>query len=391
MQISRDNTYRRVSVGVNVRGRDVESVVKEIQEVLDAKLKLPEGYYVAYGGQFKNLQEAKNRLIIAVPVALLIIFFLLFLTFRSTKEALIIFSAIPLAAIGGILALWMRGMNFSISAGVGFIALFGVAVLNGIVLISYYNRLKEEGEEDITNRILKGSAARLQPVLATAAVASLGFIPMAFSTSAGAEVQKPLATVVIGGLITATFLTLFVLPLLYLIFSGKRKNNVSATTVLVFALLSFNAANAQTPTTKTISVEDAISTALKNNLGIQSQNLNVQSSTTLKKSVFELPKTNVNFQFGQYNSINQDKAFQVSQSIPFPTYFTAKSGLYKAELQSSELRQLDTASEIKAQVQYWFYQLQYLQTTKKQLQSLDSLYNDFVSAATLRYKTGETN
>jgi cobalt-zinc-cadmium resistance protein CzcA len=227
----------------------------------------------------------------------------------------------------------------------------------------------------------------------TATVASLGFLPMALSHGAGAEVQKPLATVVIGGLLTATFLTLFVLPLLYAMFSkiGKSKRIISATAILVFALFSFNAANAQTSTTKTISVEDAISTALKNNLEIQSQQLNVQSSTTLKKSVFELPKTNVNFQFGQYNSINQDKSFQVSQSIPFPTYFTAKSSLYKAELQSSELQQQATASEIKAQVNYWFYQLQYLQTTKRQLQSLDSLYNDFVSAAALRYKTGETN
>ena len=156
-------------------------------------------------------------------------------------------------------------------------------------------------------------------------------------------------------------------------------------------MLSFNAANAQSPTTKSISVDDAITTALKNNLELQSQQLNVQSSTILKKSVFELPKTNVNFQFGQYNSINQDKAFQVSQSIPFPTYYSAKSSLYKAELQGSQLQQQATANEIKAQVQYWFYQLQYFQTTKKQLQSLDSLYNDFVSAAALRYKTGETN
>ncbi|HLA58329.1 MAG TPA: CusA/CzcA family heavy metal efflux RND transporter, partial [Puia sp.] len=223
-QISREDAERRIVVEANVRGRDVEGVVKDIQQTLDAKLKLPEGYYINYGGQFQNLQEAKARLQLAVPVALLLIFFLLFLTFRSAKEALIIFSAIPLAAIGGIVALWMRDMNFSISAGVGFIALFGVSVLNGIVLISYYNRLKEEGETDVSNRILVGSAARLRPVLATAAVASLGFLPMAFSTSAGAEVQKPLATVVIGGLVSSTLLTLFVLPVLYSLFYLKRKS-----------------------------------------------------------------------------------------------------------------------------------------------------------------------
>jgi cobalt-zinc-cadmium resistance protein CzcA len=254
--------------------------------------------------------------------------------------------------------------------------------------------LEKDGVSDIIERIIKGTKLRLRPVLMTAAVASFGFLPMALSHGAGAEVQRPLATVVIGGLITATFLTLFVLPLLYLMFSTIKKRkinpNISAAGVIIFVLLSFSNANAQTPI-KQIKVDDAISTALKNNLELQSQQLNVQSSTYLKKSTFELPKTNLNFQFGQYNSINQDKAFQISQSIPFPTYYTAKSGLYKAELQGSELHQQATANEIKAQVQYWFYQLLYLQNTKKQLQSLDSLYNDFVSASALRYKTGETN
>ncbi|WP_281322018.1 efflux RND transporter permease subunit [Flavobacterium aestivum] len=222
-QISREEAQRRIVIEANVRGRDVESVVLEIQKKLDAKLKLPEGYFIKYGGQFQNLQEAKGRLLLAVPVALLLIFFLLFLSFRSLKEATIIFSAIPLASIGGVIALWVRGMNFSISAGVGFIALFGVAVLNGIVLISYYNQLRDEGEEDLLQRIYKGSSARLRPILATATVASLGFLPMALSTSAGSEVQKPLATVVIGGLLTSTLLTLFVLPVLYyLVMRVKR-------------------------------------------------------------------------------------------------------------------------------------------------------------------------
>jgi cobalt-zinc-cadmium resistance protein CzcA len=228
-QISREEAQRRIVIEANVRGRDVESVVLEIQEKLDAKLKLPEGYFIKYGGQFQNLQEAKGRLQLAVPIALLLIFFLLFLSFRSLKEATIIFSAIPLASIGGVLALWTRGMNFSISAGVGFIALFGVAVLNGIVLISYYNQLKEEGEDNLLQRIYKGSSARLRPILATATVASLGFLPMALSTSAGSEVQKPLATVVIGGLLTSTLLTLFVLPVLYyLVMSSKKSKKQTA-------------------------------------------------------------------------------------------------------------------------------------------------------------------
>ena len=228
----------------------------------------------------------------------------------------------------------------------------------------------------------------------TATVASLGFLPMALSHSAGAEVQRPLATVVIGGLVTATFLTLFVLPLLYLLFSSKfrLKGNIKTASILVFALCSFATANAQTDTIKTISLDEAIATAFQNNLEIQSQQLNVQSSSTLKKSVFELPKTDVNFQFGQYNSIvNQDKAFQISQTIPFPTYFSAKSSLYKAELQGSRLQQQVTENEIKAQVQYWYYQLQYLEQVKRRLLALDSLYSDFVSAAELRYKTGETS
>jgi cobalt-zinc-cadmium resistance protein CzcA len=390
-QISREDGKRRIVVGFNIKGRDVESVVTDIQKELNEKVKLPEGYYYTYGGTFENLQAASKRLMIALPVALALIFMLLYFTFSSVKQAALIYTAIPMSAIGGVFALLIRDMPFSISAGIGFIALFGVAVLNGIVLIGTFNQLEKDGMTDIIQRIKEGTKIRLRPVLMTATVASLGFLPMALSHGAGAEVQKPLATVVIGGLLTATFLTLFVLPLLYVLFSSKRKINISTASILVFALLSFNVANAQSPTTKSISVDDAITTALKNNLELQSQQLNVQSSTILKKSVFELPKTNVNFQFGQYNSINQDKAFQVSQSIPFPTYYSAKSSLYKAELQGSQLQQQATANEIKAQVQYWFYQLQYLQTTKKQLQSLDSLYNDFVSAAALRYKTGETN
>jgi cobalt-zinc-cadmium resistance protein CzcA len=332
-QISREDGKRRIVVGFNIKGRDVESVVTDIQKELNEKVKLPEGYYYTYGGTFENLQAASKRLMIALPVALALIFMLLYFTFSSVKQAALIYTAIPMSAIGGVFALLIRDMPFSISAGIGFIALFGVAVLNGIVLIGTFNQLEKDGMTDIIQRIKEGTKIRLRPVLMTATVASLGFLPMALSHGAGAEVQKPLATVVIGGLLTATFLTLFVLPLLYVLFSPKRKINISTASILVFALLSFNVANAQSPTTKSISVDDAITTALKNNLELQSQQLNVQSSTTLKKSVFELPKTNVNFQFGQYNSINQDKAFQVSQSIPFPTYYSSKSSLYKAELQ----------------------------------------------------------
>ncbi len=223
-QIQRDDTKRRITIGFNVRNRDVESIVEEIQKTLDIRLKLPPGYYTTYGGQFENLKAANARLAVALPVALLLILILLYFTFHSISQSLLIFTAIPLSAIGGVFALLIRGMSFSISAGVGFIALFGVAVLNGIVLIAEFNRLKKEGINDVNERVLTGTKSRLRPVLMTAAVASLGFLPMAISNSSGAEVQRPLATVVIGGLITATLLTLIVLPVLYILFERKKKS-----------------------------------------------------------------------------------------------------------------------------------------------------------------------
>lgn len=223
-QVTHEDGQRRIYVGFNVRGRDVESTIEEIQDILSEKLRLPEGYYYTYGGQFQNLNEAKARLSVAVPAALIIILCLLYATLRSVRETLFVFTAIPLSAIGGIWALWLRGMPFSISAGVGFIALFGVVVLNGIVLIGQFNQFEKEGMKDVRERIIKGCMLRLRPVIMTALVASLGFLPMALSTSDGAEVQRPLATVVIGGLLTATVLTLLVLPSIYKTFTREKKN-----------------------------------------------------------------------------------------------------------------------------------------------------------------------
>nr|WP_293836257.1 CusA/CzcA family heavy metal efflux RND transporter [uncultured Arsenicibacter sp.] len=228
MQVSRDNAQRRITIGVNVRGRDVESLVNEMKTVLDKDLPLPPGYRYTYGGQFENLVKAKARLGIAVPLALLLIGLLLFFTFNSVSQALMIFTAIPLSAIGGIAALWVRQMPFSISAGVGFIALFGIAVLNGIVLISYFNELEAEGISNVPDRVRQGTSVRFRPVVMTAAVASLGFLPMAISSSAGAEVQKPLATVVIGGLVSATLLTLVVLPVLYSLVAARNTSSQPA-------------------------------------------------------------------------------------------------------------------------------------------------------------------
>ena len=316
---------------------------------------------------------------------------LLYFTFNSLKQATLIFTAIPMSAIGGVFALLIRGMPFSISAGIGFIALFGVAVLNGIVLIGTFNQLEKDGWNDVVSRVIEGTKIRLRPVLMTATVASLGFLPMALSGSAGAEVQKPLATVVIGCLITATFLTLFVLPLLYIIFNSKislnKKPMKSITSILVILLLSTHFANAQT---NQLSLEEITSVALKNSSKLKADELAVLATKSLSKSAKEIPKTNFNVQLGQYNSKKFDNAFEISQTIPFPSLFSAKREAVKAEVISKELSKQITENEIKAQVQTYYYQLVFFENNKNKLLHLDSLYVDFVYASALRFITGET-
>ncbi|MBK6888391.1 MAG: CusA/CzcA family heavy metal efflux RND transporter [Sphingobacteriales bacterium] len=393
-QISRESSKRRIVIGFNVSGRDVQSVVEDIQQKLNEQVKLPTGYYFTYGGQFENLQKASKRLMIAVPVSLFLIFSLLYFTFRSLKQASLIFTAIPMSAIGGVFALLLRGMPFSISAGIGFIALFGVAVLNGIVLIGTFNQLEKDGVKDIFKRVFDGTKERLRPVLMTATVASLGFLPMALSTGAGAEVQKPLATVVIGGLITATFLTLFVLPLLYIIFNSKinirKKGKMKSVTTVIVLLLSVLSFNANAQNKKIIGVDEAINIALQNNGNIKAKDFEIKSAQSLKRTSGELPKLDFNAQLGQYNSIKFDQSFQVAQTIPFPTLFGAKKQLINAEVKGKELQSEITVLELKNQVRTYFYQIQYLQNNQKQLLYLDSLYNDFIKVAELRYKTGDT-
>ncbi len=220
-QISRENAKRRIVVQANIRGRDMGSFVAEAQEKLDAEVVLPEGYFVTWGGQFENLAKARKRLMIVVPIALSLIFVMLFTAFGNVRHAVLVYTGVPLALTGGILGLWLRGMPFSISAGVGFIALSGVAVLNGVVMITFINELAENGKSTL-DAVIEGSLSRLRPVLMTALVASLGFVPMALNTGMGAEVQRPLATVVIGGLVSSTILTLFVLPTLYTWFGGRK-------------------------------------------------------------------------------------------------------------------------------------------------------------------------
>jgi cobalt-zinc-cadmium resistance protein CzcA len=270
-QISRDDTRRRITLGINVRERDIESLVEEIQSKLHAKLRLLPGYYITYGGDFQNLQQAKHRLQIAVPVALVLILVLLYFSFNSFTYAFLIFLAVPLSAIGGVFGLWIRDLPFSISAGVGFIALFGVAVLNGIVLISYVNDIKKEGKLSLEDVVIKGGLVRLRPVIMTASVAALGFLPMALSDTAGAEVQRPLATVVIGGLFSATLLTLFVLPILYMrietYVAKKVKSPTSpASIIILLAVVSF-AGQAQSKNTLQLAGKTVIDMALSQSPG----------------------------------------------------------------------------------------------------------------------------
>ena len=397
-QVSREDTKRRITIGFNVRNRDVQSVIDEVTRKIDAKVKLPTGYYVTYGGQFQNLEAAKQRLSIAVPVALLLIFVLLYFTFHSVKQTLLIYTAVPMSAIGGVFALWLRGMNFSISAGVGFIALFGVAVLNGIVLIAEFNRLEKEGITNITERVLKGLHTRLRPVIMTAAVASLGFLPMALSTSAGAEVQKPLATVVIGGLISATFLTLVVLPIFYIIFaSGKfrfafrRKSIKTLSLLLLFTAGAafLNTINAQP--VKNVSIKEAVQMALDNNLSVRSSAYSVDVQKALKGASWDIPKTSLEGQYGQFNSYTKDNSFTVSQSFAFPTVYINQNKLAKANVKSSEWQLKSSQLEIATQVKQVYWQLAYLHSKLQLFIYQDSIYSGFVHAAELRAKIGETN
>ena len=394
-QISRESGKRRIYVSFNVSGRDVASVVKEAQQKLNEKIKLPEGYYYTYGGTFENLEKASARLMIVVPLALLLIFFMLYITFSSIKEAALIFTAIPMSAIGGVFALLLRGMPFSISAGVGFIALFGVAVLNGIVLISTFNQLEKEGMKDIMQRVMEGTKIRLRPVLMTASVASLGFLPMAFSMGSGAEVQKPLATVVIGGLITATFLTLIVLPILYILFSTKRKpkqmNPVSTIISVAFLLTLSATAKAQQPVTKRVSLSEVITLA-KNNLlyDINNQQVNKGKSQVNTATVFSKTSAFAENEDLRPSDKNGILKIGVSQSIAWPGLYRAQKNLYNEQLKYYQANRAAIDVDIKRDVRTVYYQLWYLQDKQKLYVRLDSIYKSLNAAAILKVKTGDS-
>jgi cobalt-zinc-cadmium resistance protein CzcA len=391
-QIQREDAKRRIVVGFNVRGRDVQSIVTELQTKVDSKIDLPDGYYITYGGAFENLLAAKNRLMIAVPVSLFLIFILLYFTFNSVKHGLLIYTAIPLSAIGGIYFLALRGMSFSISAGVGFIALFGVAVLNGIVLIAEFNKLKKEGMHDLKRIVLMGTKVRLRPVLMTAFVASLGFLPMALSNGSGAEVQRPLATVVIGGLLIATFLTLFLLPILYIMFEGGAKPlKSSGMTLKLLLVFIFIGASSNSFGQESISLEKAIELALKNNASIKNERLLNEYRNRLSGSGFDIPKTNVSLEYGQFNSIYNDKKFSIAQSINFPTVYARQRKVLKENYQSGLLELNLREAELRKQVSSTFYLLVNLSEKQTILTEMDSIYSGFLSRAEFRYAKGETD
>ncbi|WP_299699495.1 CusA/CzcA family heavy metal efflux RND transporter [uncultured Pontibacter sp.] len=401
MQISREEGRRRIVVGFNVRERDVESIVSEIQEKLNRELPLPAGYYITYGGQFENLVHAKERLSVAVPAALMLILALLYFAFKSVKQSLLIFTAIPLSAIGGIFALWLRDMPFSISAGVGFIALFGVAVLNGIVLIGYFNQLKREGMTDVYERVLLGTSVRLRPVLMTASVAALGFLPMALSGSEGAEVQRPLATVVIGGLFTSTLLTLVVLPVLYYIFSSNEKpteEEIQRTPVpthmiallLISGSVLYAGQGMAQSTQGPLSLQQSIDYAREHNLGLKSATYSVEQEQAMRGAAMDLPKTNVSYSRGQISTINKDEYISASQQFAFPTVYRDQARLVSANIQQAEAQKQIVERELIRDVKQAWYLLQYQNERLRLLQQQDSLYGRFTRAATIRFQTGET-
>ena len=395
-KISRDDTRRRIVVGINVRNRDLQSVVDDIQDLIEEHIQLPPGYNISYGGQFENLQSATARLKLAVPLALFLIFVMLYFAFQSIKDALMIFSAIPLAAVGGVFLLWIRSMPFSISAGIGFIALFGIAVLNGIVLIEHFKELKKQEFTSMKTMIIRGAKDRLRPVLLTATAAALGFLPMAVSTSAGAEVQRPLATVVIGGLTTATLLTLLVLPVLYYVFNQDQplrrfslKRGIRKIVPMILII-----APQITYSQDGLDLDSIISLTLDNNNELRSANLNLQSSDALEGTAFDFGRTEFYYGYDENNiAVNGEaiNVFGVKQEFQFPTVYGVQHRVRKAYTSWEEtLLRVKRKKLLKElSIAYNDYQI-----TREQVQihiRLDSLYQRFSYAATRRFELGETN
>ena len=396
-QVSRENARRRIVVGVNVRDRDVEGFVEDLAQRMNDELILPTGYSYTFGGTFENLRAANARLLVAVPVALLLIFLLLFFTFHSVKRALLIYTAIPMSAIGGVAALLLRDMPFSISAGVGFIALFGVAVLNGIVLIATFDQLEKEGITDLKERVLKGTRIRLRPVLMTASVASLGFLPMALSGSAGAEVQRPLATVVIGGLITATALTLVVLPALYMLFMRMGKPRAPrpaiAVAAMVTVLFSVNA-RAQAPVVL-LSMDSCVARALRNAPMVQAARLHVEQARASRGAAVDLGQTTLFYENEDLTRAQPESdgilKIGIAQTFRFPTVYAAQSRVAKAGVAVAESEQALTERELAREVRLAYLDLLHAMARTALMEQQDSTMAALEQHGALRHTTGESS
>ncbi len=395
-KISRDDTRRRIVVGVNVRGRDLQSVVEDVQQLVNENIKLPVGYTISYGGQFENLESAKSRLLVAVPIAMLLIFMLLYFALSSVTEALMIYSAIPLAAVGGVFLLGLRDMPFSISAGVGFIALFGVVVLNGIILIEHFKELKGQAFDSIEALVKQGTLDRLRAVMLTASSTALGFLPMAISTNAGAEVQRPLATVVIGGLISATLLTLVVLPVLYAYLNRKRLqynangkvSGIIATLILMLCTLPSMAQEGPK------NLNQLIPMALENNAGLSASGLQVNRSDALVETAFTFDKTQVYYQFDENNLTLSDaplRVFGVQQDFRFPTVYFSERKLNKAKVAISENTYEIQKKGLVRRLTAAYYDFQVAREKERVYKRLDSMYANFAKVAARRFELGETN
>ncbi len=390
-QISRDNTRRRIVVGVNVRGRDLESVVVDARAVIESEVELPPGYTVEYGGQFENLRSARKRLMVVVPIALLLIFIMLHFAFGSIGPAILVFSAVPLSAVGGVLLLLLRGMPFSISAGVGFVALFGVSVLNGIVLIEHYGELERSGMSDLKERVIAGARQRLRPVLLTAASTAFGFFPMAFSTGAGAEVQRPLATVVVGGLVTATLLTLVVLPVLYCLMENRNKyrKKYMPKWLVLFALLFLpSVINAQKP----LSPDQAVQMALENNGGIRASQLRVESAAARIGTAWDIEKTGIFVNYDENNIAHNDEPITVwgfNQNFRFPLVYVAQKKVLAANEKGEVYQHKINQRELTRSVLTAYYDVVCYGCMQNHYQILDSLYSRYVEAAQRRLEMGE--
>ena len=392
LQINRDATKRRIVIGVNVRDADIQKVVRTIQETLDKHIKLEPGYYFEYGGQFENLQNAIDTLTIVIPVALSLILLLLFFAFKSVTYSLVVFSTVPLSLIGGILALWLRGLPFSISAGVGFIALFGVAVLNGILMINHFNNLRKQTKYQMTtNRILaKGCPHLLRPVFLTGLVASLGFVPMAIAKSAGAEVQRPLATVVIGGLIVSTILTLIIIPVFYRLVNSSAAWKRQRWLKRLLPFLLFLGILFPTHAQQTVSLEEAVTIALENHPRLKTATASIERSRASRGESWEVSPTTFNYSWGQINGeTRNDNQMEITQSLGSLLTPFYKNALVNRQVTTGEyyrdLVKKEITAEVKRAWAYYQYAFHLCALYKEQIEWAGRLRR----ASQLRYEQGD--